>query len=987
MKGAGNPFSGNGPGTLGVWRRVTSIAQQANQYLMLNDGTLTNRSMIGTDITGTGGKVAAVQSNATPSNSQATSSVAATANAWELDIACFSSYPNNQIVYLNGGNKNTKAAIVNPATTTNVQLGGRGTADLAHAFVLTRILTDLEAAALYSVFLNPRALGLSNYYYVNQTATETDRVGSINLTVTGTSSVVGDPNIATWFTGTAIANQSWTQGAAITTIDLTTKFDNGVASTAPWTGSLKQLGAAGTSTTATSAGSATTQLTTAVALTTGQWVQIGTNALVAILYASGTTALLASAQTWSNGATVTPYPVQALSITGISVNGSNVLTGTPSVNGTFTNCLVQATNNTNSAAIAYSNLFNIAIAGSGATASFTAGPTLTSATTDGYVFSGTSNQTGTWYTAILAKGSATPTAAQVRTGSPAGFISRFSTAVTASIGATQTVTGLTFPFHDVYHVLNNGNGDSAVSANLALFKLPPTGSQYVTLSLVSISAITKASPAAITTSGAHGRTTGDWVEVFGVNGMTEINGAWTQCTVVDSTHLTLNGINSTGYTTYTSGGTITWGRSSIKDSSVALVTGDIFIADATDGQGNTVTFTPEAVAIFGTTSLARQSFSKNAYSVANAALVGSALDYENDAPPIPAGGSTTLPFVIFPLNQQISQSILPFFTDPQGDTLTLTNTTSLPANRTLSLGVLSGIATSSAVTNVTFQATNNSGESSTVTVAVVDGQIVVPNGIGLASSDADLLAQANFLPDQFGQQDDPNPAGPAPLGTVIAQNPPAGTIVDPGTLITFTTSSGNSPGGTTTPVTTPILKSTQLRMEEGLNAVLSYGVFKPFGVIRIGPADIAGTVYRLFRLPAEAIVTKLQIMNDANPTGSQYKLGLLAPNGGGIIVPGSDSVLFPSISLDTARSGWADIFVPATASGPAAVSNVGKRVWELLGLANDPNLSPQITSKDVLYDVALTCITPGTTGGYVAVCMEYSRGPDRGLIAAAGVIS
>lgn len=991
MTAGSAPFTGTG--TFITWIRVATVAQQGSQFALLSDGGTTNISLVGTDRTGSTGKITSYQSKSGTS-SAATTAVAQTANTWQLVVGAFGGFPNNQVSYLAGANKVTANGIVSPPGLNAFQIGGRGTFDMAHMGVLTRLPTDLEVAALNAVFLNPRALPLQNYYYINQTATETDQIGAINLTVASTNSVSGDPNIATWFIGSAISNQSWTQNSAITNVDLTTKFDNGVASTAAWTGTLKQLGAAGTTTNASAAGTASTALQTAVALTAGQWVTVGSNALTPVLYVSGTTALLATALTWNNGDTVTPYPVSALSITGISVNGSNALTGTPTVNGTFSNCLIQATNNTNAAAIAYSNLFSINIASAGAAASFTAGPALTSATTDGYIFSGTSNQTGTWYTAILAKGSATPTAAQVRTGSPTGFISRFSVAVTAATPATQTVNGLTFPFHDVYHVLNNGNGDSAISQNLALFKVPPTGQQYVTLSLVSISAITKANPAAITTSGSHGRTTGDWVEVIGVAGMTQINGAWTQCTVVDSTHLTLNGIDSTGYTTYTSGGNVTWGRSSIKDSSVPLVSGDVFIADATDGQGNAVTFTQEGVAIFATTSTARQSFNKNAYDVSTANFIGTALDYENDSPPIAPGGATSLPFVLFPLNQAVTQAIASFFTDPQGDDLTqsgrITALTSLPANRTLSsAGVLSGTATTSAVTPVTFQATNASGESSTFTLNIVDGGVVVPNGIGLASSDADTLTQSNFLTDQFGQQDDPNPAGPAALGVVIAQTPSAGTVVTPGTLVTYTTSSGNAPptqgGGSTVTPQAATLKSPQLRMEEGLNALQSYGLFKPFGVNYLGANDITNTVYRFFRLPSSAIVTQLEIMNDANPTGSLYKLGVLATNNGTSVTPGSDSVLFPSLSLDTARPGWTSIFIPATASGPISIANVGKRVWELLGLARDPATAPGQNSQDVFYDVALTAVKPGTTGGYVAIRMEYSRGPDRGLIAGAGV--
>jgi len=992
MQGAGAPFTN--PGTLGVWRRVTNAAQQASQYVMLSDGSLNNRNMVGTDITGTGGKITSLQTKAGTS-SQALSTAAATANVWELDIACFGPYPNDQIVYLNGTNKNSKNAINNPTGLNTVQLGGRGTQDLAHAFILTRILTDLEAAALYSVFLNPRALGLSNYYYVNQSATENDQVGSINLTVTGTNSVSGDPNIGTWFTGTAIANQSWTQGSAITNIDLTTKFDNGVAANAPWTGTLQQLGTAGTATNASSSGTSSTALTTNAALTAGQWVQIGSNAKTCVLYVSGTTALLKDAQTWNSGDTVTPYPVQAVTAitsNGVTVNGSNVLTGTPGAGavGSYSNCLLQAANNTHATAVAYSNLFNITIASSGAAPSFTQGPTLNSANTDGYTYGATSNQTATWHLGAYLKGSATPSAANLKAGAGTGFVAHVTQALTAATPGTLSVTGLTFPFYDVHQLVTNGSGDSAIVSNLAVFKAAPAGKQYVTAALVSISAINKNNPVQITTSSPHGRTSGDWVEAFGMGGMVEMEGAWGPCTVIDATHLTLP-IDSTGYTTYTSGGNITWGRSSFKGASAAVVTGDVLIADATDGQGAPVTFTGEGVAIFATNSLARQSFTKDVYDVSAGDFLGSALDYENDAAPLAAGQSTSVPFVLFPLNQTSSFDLGQFFTDPQGDTLTITAVTSLPPNRTLSANALAGTPTASATSLLTVQAQNLSGETSTLTLSVVDGAVVVPNALGLIESDGETLAQNAFLNFQSGTQDDPNPAGPAPAGIIISQSPAAGTLVPPNSTVTYAISSGvssisNSGGGTPPPtVTAPIVKSSQLRMEEGLNAIQSYGLFKPFGVVRTAANDQPGQVYRFFRLPASAIITELQFMNDPNPAGSVYKLGVLLINGGGPVVTGSDSVLLPSVTLDTPRLFWTDLFTPASAVGPPLVSNVGKRLWQLLGLPHDPNLTPQITGQDVLYDVALTCVVPGTVGGYVAVRMEYSRGPDRGLIAAAGI--
>jgi len=70
-----------------------------------------------------------------------------------------------------------------------------------------------------------------------------------------------------------------------------------------------------------------------------------------------------------------------------------------------------------------------------------------------------------------------------------------------------------------------------------------------------ITAATKANPCQVT-SAAHGLTTGDRVFIKNVGGMTEINNLQFVVTVIDVDNFTLDGIDSTGDTTYTSGGTV-----------------------------------------------------------------------------------------------------------------------------------------------------------------------------------------------------------------------------------------------------------------------------------------------------------------------------------------------------------------------------------------------------------------------------------------------
>lgn len=74
-----------------------------------------------------------------------------------------------------------------------------------------------------------------------------------------------------------------------------------------------------------------------------------------------------------------------------------------------------------------------------------------------------------------------------------------------------------------------------------------------------ITGASKANPGVITAV-AHGYATGDWVYIAGVGGMTQLNGKYYKITKIDNDHFslqTLNGVNvdTTGYTTYTSGGT------------------------------------------------------------------------------------------------------------------------------------------------------------------------------------------------------------------------------------------------------------------------------------------------------------------------------------------------------------------------------------------------------------------------------------------------
>ena len=73
-----------------------------------------------------------------------------------------------------------------------------------------------------------------------------------------------------------------------------------------------------------------------------------------------------------------------------------------------------------------------------------------------------------------------------------------------------------------------------------------------------ITGITQANPAAVPVA-AHGYTTGDVVTAASVVGMTQVNNRTFTVTVVDANTVSLDGTNSSAFTAYTSGGTLTKG--------------------------------------------------------------------------------------------------------------------------------------------------------------------------------------------------------------------------------------------------------------------------------------------------------------------------------------------------------------------------------------------------------------------------------------------
>jgi hypothetical protein len=140
-----------------------------------------------------------------------------------------------------------------------------------------------------------------------------------------------------------------------------------------------------------------------------------------------------------------------------------------------------------------------------------------------------------------------------------------------------------------------------------------------------------------------------------------------------------------------------------------------------------------------------------------------------------------------------------------------------------------------------------------------------------------------------------------------------------------------------------------------------YRTVTSIGSFEIAAADDNGSVYRLDRLPADAIITKVELTADEITGGTDFELGFYDVSTS--IAAGAEvdkDVLLGTTSFasgfarGSAKNGLADV----------AIGNLGKKIYELLGKTIS-NMKPE-------YDLALTTNTVGTGAGTVEYLIEYA---------------
>ncbi len=136
------------------------------------------------------------------------------------------------------------------------------------------------------------------------------------------------------------------------------------------------------------------------------------------------------------------------------------------------------------------------------------------------------------------------------------------------------------------------------------------------------------------------------------------------------------------------------------------------------------------------------------------------------------------------------------------------------------------------------------------------------------------------------------------------------------------------------------------------------------GTFEIAAADDDGSIYRLARVPANMIPLFGQIWSDAITSGTDWDLGLYKPGAGGAVV--DKDLLADGVDLSSAIAITTFTNNALTNLGGADPrANVGKNLWELLGLT-------KAGRQD--YDLALTANTVGSAAGTISWMLLYAIG-------------
>lgn len=137
-------------------------------------------------------------------------------------------------------------------------------------------------------------------------------------------------------------------------------------------------------------------------------------------------------------------------------------------------------------------------------------------------------------------------------------------------------------------------------------------------------------------------------------------------------------------------------------------------------------------------------------------------------------------------------------------------------------------------------------------------------------------------------------------------------------------------------------------------------VQRKLATVAVASGDDDGSVYRMFRVKSNFVISSLKKFSTALTSGTDWDLGIYETeeNGGAAV---DADVFADGVSLASADATGTELRFNDSAT--AGVGTIEKALWELLpGLTEDPNKE---------YDLCFTANTVGAADGAVSLIMDY----------------
>jgi hypothetical protein len=104
--------------------------------------------------------------------------------------------------------------------------------------------------------------------------------------------------------------------------------------------------------------------------------------------------------------------------------------------------------------------------------------------------------------------------------------------------------------------------------------------------------------------------------------------------------------------------------------------------------------------------------------------------------------------------------------------------------------------------------------------------------------------------------------------------------------------------------------------------------------------------------------------NSQPPSGNWTTGGSVVAAAGSVPIPNAQLILGGAVSTAAAKTIWTSVYSPTVGAVAQTASNVNLRIWELLGMVQDP---------EYMFHLVLTATTAPTANGNISLQLTWAR--------------